>query len=386
LHGRPHTGYSTLFLDDGGQGFGSGGTVNLTYRAALDYRAKLDDAMAARPEYTPGGEFTTLDDRATALISQAEGSSDPSLRGALGQRALDALAQAFEVLLREDGRLRERAHPGWWGATIDQTTRSRSVVGSLADLVDHRSGAAYARIVFDPGWTPSHYDAIIRESRKQGVTVVGQILDSSGMRKLSVAAWRHRVRSYVNHFPAISAWEIGNEVNGEWLGSDVPEKLAYAASYVKRRDPGDITMLTFYWQMGTAGTAGASLFQWIHDHVSARLADAVDVVALSTWIGDAPLGISMDEVFGRLRALFPSQRIAMGELGYWSPGTTKAWWWRSTRNPTTTVRTALARQMYLASRAFAGSVGGVFWWYYVQEMSRKTPLWRAVHRVYRSTS
>jgi hypothetical protein len=51
-----------------------------------------------------------------------------------------------------------------------------------------------------------------------------------------------------------------------------------------------------------------------------------------------------------------------------------------------TVRTALARQMYLASRAFAGSVGGVFWWYYVQEMSRRTPLWRAVHRVYRSTS
>ena len=189
------------------------------------------------------------------------------------------------------------------------------------------------------------------------------------------ARWRH----YVDHFPDISVWEIGNEVNGGWLGTDVPAKLEYAAQYVKAADPADTTILTLFWQMGTAGGAGSTVFQWARDQISPALAANTDVIALSTWIGGAPLGIAHDEVFERLHAMFPGKRIAMGELGYGEPGTSRVWWWRSRTDPAPIVRAALARHMYLANLSFPWSVGGVFWWYYVTEMSRRQPLWHTVH-------
>ena len=314
---------------------------------------------------------------------QASSASRPAERGAFGQQALDALARAFERLLRDDGRQEGKALDPWWGVTVDRVDRSKATVGSIRDLVDGHAGAAVARVVFDLGAGPGSYDAIVDESDADGVRVMGQILDSFPFHKLTLARWKQRVRAFVDHFPQIDIWEIGNEVNGEWLGDQVPKKLEFAASYVHAQDPSDTTVLTFYWQMGTAGRPANALFQWIHDHVAPSLEADVDVVALSSWIGDAPLGIAHDEVFERLHALFPSARVAMGELGYWEPDTSGAWWWRSPHHPRSTVRRALLKHMYQANLAFPYSVGGGFWWYYVQEMSDRQPLWHALRGVYR---
>ncbi|MGH2594607.1 MAG: hypothetical protein ACRDH7_01435 [Actinomycetota bacterium] len=376
-----HTGYSTLFVDDGGGGFAAGGTVNLTYRAALDYRIKLDDALARRPAFVPTERFLTLDASASALVARATEASDPAQRGALGQQALDVLARAFESLLEADGRQEGASRDPWWGVTVDRRDRYRDVISSIADLVDHRPGAAYVRIVFDLGVGPDGYDAIVQEAERQGVVVVGQVFDSAYMRHATVAEFEARWRSYVDHFPDIDIWEVGNEVNGGWLGADVPEKVAYAARYVKATDPTDTTVLTLFWQLGTADSPATSVFQWARDQISSTLLADTDVIALSAWIGGAPLGIAHDEVFERLHAMFPGKRIAMGELGYWEPGTSRVWWWRSQHDPTTTVRAALARHMYLANLSFPASVGGGFWWYYVTEMSRREPLWATLHHV-----
>ena len=380
-----HTGYSTLLVDGGGAGL-AGGTVNLTYRAALDYRAKLDAARARRPDFLAPGAFSVLDQRATDLLAAAAVAPTEGARGALGQQALDALAQAFEVLLREDGRQRGRtgAQRYWWGITVDRTTQYPAVVQSASDLVDGAPADAFMRVVFDELVPATSYDGIVAAATAANVHVVGEILDSSAMSKYPLAQWQSRVDEYVAHFPALDVWEVGNEVNGEWLGPQVQEKIEYAARHVKATHPGATTMLTFYWQMGTAGSGATSLFQWIHDHVTPALAADVDVLALSAWIGDAPLGIAHDEVFERLHALFPSQRIVIGELGYWSPGTTQAWWWRSQANPTTTVRQALARHMYLANLAFPYGLGGNFWWYYYDEMFGGTPLWHTVNEDHRT--
>ncbi|MBY0274143.1 hypothetical protein K2Z84_02285, partial [Candidatus Binatia bacterium] len=381
------TGYSTLFLDNGGAGFSGSATVNLTHRAALDYRVKLDAARARRPSFVATARYAALDRQATDLLAAAAAAADEPTRGALGAQALDALAQCFELLLHDAGiaRARTLAHgQGWWGVTIDRVDQYPAVVASVSDLVEGVAGDAHLRIVFDGGVPATDYDGIVDAALAQGIVVVGQILDSSAMADLTLAQWQARVREYVDHFPQIAVWEIGNEVNGEWLGANVREKLEYAAAYVKSADPSDTTMLTFYWQMGTAGSGSTALFQWIHDEVRPALKSNVDVVALSTWVGDAPLGIAFDEVYERLHALFPTQRLALGELGYWSPGTTRAWWWRSTTNPTTDVRQAFAEQMYAASFAFPYATGGVFWWYYYQEMLGGTPLWQSVNQVYRS--
>ena len=376
-----HTGYSTLFLDESGAGFTSGGTVNLTYLAALDYRRKLDEAVARRPAFVPTDRFSALDKSASSLVARAGASPDPATRGALGQQALDALARAFEKLLEADGRQEGASRLPWWGVTVDRRNNYPDVISSIADLVDRRPGAAYVRIVFDQGVGPESYDAIVQEAERQGVVVVGQVFDSAYMRHATVAEFEARWRSYVDHFPNIHIWEVGNEVNGEWLGSDVPEKVAFAARYVKATNPNDTTILTLFWQMGTADGPANSVFQWARDQISPALVADTDVIALSTWVGGAPLGIAHDEVFTRLSAMFPGKRIAMGELGYWEPGTSRVWWWRSQRDPTTAVRAALARHMYLANLSFPSSVGGGFWWYYVTEMSQRKALWATLHDV-----
>ena len=381
-----NTGYSTLFIDNGGVGFSSSQTINFTYRAALDYRLKLDAALSRRADFTATPAFTAADQEADDLLTQAAAALDEPTRGAKGQQALDALARAFELLLHDYGlqRARTLAQSYWWGVTVDRTNQYQEVVQSVSDLVQNTAAAASMRVVFDEGVAASDYDDIVAAAQAVNVEVMGEILDSYVMGTLNLSGWQNRVQEYVDHFPSIDVWEIGNEVNGEWLGAQVSQKLEYAADYVKTAQASDTTVLTFYWQMGTAGASGNSLFQWIDDNVTPALTANIDVIALSTWIGDAPLGIAHDEVYERLHALFPGKQIVMGELGYWSAGTSRAWWWRSQANPTTTVRRALANHMYLANLAFPYSLGGGFWWYYFQEMYGNTPLWQTVNDVYRS--
>jgi hypothetical protein len=381
-----NTGYSTLFLNNGGAGFATSATINFTYRAALDYQQKLGAALARRPAFVATAAFSAAKTQADDLIAQATAAGDAATRGAYGQQALDALARAFESLLHDDGlqRARTLAQRYWWGATVDRLNDYPSVLQSISDLVQNVPNDGYVRIVFDEGQPATTYDGIVSAALASNLVVMGEILDSSSMKQYPLGQFQARVQEYVDHFPGITVWEIGNEVNGEWLGTQVKEKIEYAASYVKSKDPADTTVLTFYWQMGTAGSAAYSLFQWIDDNVSPALKANVDVVALSVYPGDAPLGIAHDEVFERLHALFPTQQVAMGELGYWSPGTTRVWWWRSEQRPTTTVRRALARQMYLADLSFPYGLGGVFWWFYYDEMWGDTPLWHDVNDIYRS--
>ncbi len=60
---------------------------------------------------------------------------------------------------------------------------------------------------------------------------MGELLDSSDEKKISIAAYNKRVESYLAAFGRdVDIWEIGNEVNGNWTGPhpDVSKKLTEA--------------------------------------------------------------------------------------------------------------------------------------------------------------
>lgn len=380
-----NSGYSTLLLDDQGSGLDAG-TVVFNELAARDVRAKLADALSRRPDYVPRASFTEAVASADDLLLAVDATSIEAEKGVLAQEALDRLVRAFETMLRDYGQARARGGLAdeWWGFTLDRLDDHVAVVDSVADIVAEDSGLGVVRIVFDEGVAATEYDGIVAAAHAAGLRVMGEILDSYAMPLYDLASFEARVREYVDHFPSIEIWEIGNEVNGEWLGPQVAARIAYAADYVKAADPADTTVLTFYWQMGTAAGSATSLFQWIDDHVTPAMVADLDTIALSTWIGDAPLGVAHDEVYERLHALFPAQRIVLGELGYWSPGTTRAWWWRSEQDPTGAVRRALADHMYLANFAFDYADGGVFWWYTFDEIADRGALWQTVRDDWRS--
>jgi hypothetical protein len=177
-----NTGYSTLFLDNLGAGL-SAGTVVFNERAALDVRAKLDDAITRRPAYVASAAFTSAVDDADAAIADAGVAATEAEAAVLYQQALDRAAQASELLLAEYGRQRALAAEinEWWGVTVDRVNDYANVVDSIANLVEYVPNRAWVRIVFDEGVPATDYDTLVAAAQAAGLVVVGEILDSYAM-------------------------------------------------------------------------------------------------------------------------------------------------------------------------------------------------------------
>ena len=65
---------------------------------------------------------------------------------------------------------------------------------------------------------------------------MGELVDSSGMKNVSIAQYSARTSKYLAAFPTgVDVWEIGNEINGNWLGAtaDVVAKMTNAFDLVK---------------------------------------------------------------------------------------------------------------------------------------------------------
>ena len=65
---------------------------------------------------------------------------------------------------------------------------------------------------------------------------MGELLDSSDERAITVAGVRARTHSYLRELgKQVAIWEVGNEVNGNWTGrpATVSNKLIAASTWSK---------------------------------------------------------------------------------------------------------------------------------------------------------
>jgi len=360
-------GYSLLVIDNAGAGFVGATTVNVTYQGARDAQRRLDAMLAARPDYARSPVFASAYDAASAHIALAASTTDESTRGAQGQLALDQLAVATDALLAEYGVSYARAHPPvggpWLGVTVDRIAGSPGTLDQAAAIA---APYGWVRIVFDPQTPPSYYASVVAEAKSRGLKILGEPIDSSDAKHYTVSTYLARFRQYVQAFPQIDAWEVGNEVNGSWLGRNIADKVAATAEWVDANSNA-LVVLTFFWELG-GGSRAHAVFNWIDAKVPASVRSHLDVVALSTYVEDDPLGLGFDQVYRTLHDEFPDQQIAVGELDYWSAGTTQVWWAMSPNDPTGAARRAVARQYYRAALGYDRSVGGCFWWYFATEM------------------
>ncbi|WP_189046575.1 hypothetical protein [Aliidongia dinghuensis] len=355
-------GYSTLIVDNGGKGFSNGGTVNFTYQAALDSSRRLVAALAARPTYQPSAAFKTAYSAMSADLQQATASSAQSTRGKYGQLALDQAHIANDLMLSEYGHAMTGRSATWLGTTFDTTDNVSTTVSNATVATPH----GWVRMVFDPSAQPSDYTEAVNAAHAAGLKVLGQPIDSSEAASFSQSAYVARFQTYIQAFPNMDAWEIGNEVNGSWLGSGMGQKIAATASYVAAAAPKAQRVLTLYWQIGTDAPEW-STFNWARANLPASTRNLINVVLLSTYVEDAPMGLAFDQIMNELHTEFPNQKIGLGELGYWSPDTSQAWWAISPNNPTTSTRRAVANQYYSASLGYSFGVGGGFWWYFAED-------------------
>lgn len=254
-----------------------------------------------------------------------------------------------------------------YGVTTDDGYNTTTLPDSIRSL----SKPMATRIVYDE-FVPAT-DYIAGTTAIYNVSyVMGLLLDSNYFTQYTVAAYANRAIEYYNALKSkVDIWEVGNEVNGEWVGppADVAAKIAVAYDYIKGQ--GGVTALTLNYNRGCSASINNDMFYWIENYLPSRMKTGLDYVWVSYYEDDC-LGYLPDwnEVFGQLAPMFPNSRVGIGEFG--------------TTNPAK--KADMIRRYYNLSIPGVINqgrfVGGYFYWYYMQDMVPKSkPLWSYLNGV-----
>ena len=244
-----------------------------------------------------------------------------------------------------------------YGITLDSVSNVAEIVKSLSSL----SRKPTTRIVFDEGVSASYYTNAAAQIHNVSF-VMGEILDSFYMKSITTAAYEARTSEYMNALGNnVDIWEIGNEINGEWLG-DTPSVVAKMnASYNKVKSSGKKTALTLYYNEECWANKSNEMFTWAQANVSAAMKSGLDYVWISYYEDDCNnLQPNWSTVFQKLAAMFPNSKIGFGEVG-----TNKA-----------ASKASYINRYYNMTINQPNYVGGYFWWYGSQDLVPMTkPLW-----------
>ncbi|MGZ3725405.1 MAG: glycosyl hydrolase 53 family protein [Pseudobdellovibrio sp.] len=241
--------------------------------------------------------------------------------------------------------------------TVDDIIPLNDIVNSLKSFKKKMT----VRIVFDQSQSPPYYKNAVQKISEVGY-VMGQILDSSAMKNFTVDKFKKRTDDYLKQIPQnIEIWEIGNEINGEWLGPtpDTVEKINYAFAKVKEQK--QKTALTLFYNDGCYEKPENEMFTWISKNISTEMKNNLDYVLVSYYEDDCKsTKPNWQDVFQKLHTQFPNSKIGFGETG--------------TKHEE--LKSAFLKEFYGKNIQVPGYIGGYFWWYYVKDMVPSTkPLW-----------
>jgi hypothetical protein len=248
-----------------------------------------------------------------------------------------------------------------YGVTVNDVSDVPALVGSLKALGQRPT----TRVVFDSPEPATQYLEPVRQI-KMVSEVMGEIVDSSSVGSISVDTYLSRTLEYLTVLgDSVTIWEIGNEVNGEWLG-DTPAVVAkISGAYELVTAAGKPSALTLYYNDGCYERPANEMFTWAAANVPDRLRQGLAYVFISYYEDDCE-GLQPDwsTVFPRLAAMFPNSKVGFGEVG--------------TKNED---RKAEYIQRYYGTRiAHPAFVGGVFWWYFREDcVPVSKPLWKVLN-------
>jgi hypothetical protein len=190
------------------------------------------------------------------------------------------------------------------------------------------------RIVFDRV-PPACYASGVARVDRYGQTM-GELIDSSAMKAYSLAQVRTRVSAYLTVLAgSVDLWEIGNEVNGEWLSGvhcpgkaecrararDVISKVQ--AMYEAAARAGYATEMTLYYEPPRVATQGYQMIPWEEAYVPAAMHRGLRYVLVSYYEaankGIRPSHSQWDAIFKKLTADFPNAKVGFGEIGLPKP-------------------------------------------------------------------
>ena len=255
-----------------------------------------------------------------------------------------------------------------YGVTFDDVSRVSAEVKTL-DSIAH---VPTVRVVFDRGEPPSYYKGPIQQFRPYSY-VMGELIDSSYMKRFqSVSAVQSWTNSYVNTLGSlVDIWEVGNAINGDWLGANAFGKMAAMYDIVSAK--GGRTALTFFYEGETNEPhncidSQGGMFPWIARYFTTSPTTESEKIRLGlnyvliSWYPDQCPGEKPNwgAVYTKLAQIFPNASVGFGELGTANPENGSAY----EKSEIATIYPLKAGQEGLP----LNYIGGVFWWYAAEEM------------------
>jgi len=249
-----------------------------------------------------------------------------------------------------------------YGVTIDNIGQIKTIVSAERKLPDRPT----TRVYFNVSEPASYYRVAVSDVDSVG-NVMGELLDSSDAAHITTSAFQTRVESYLSTLgSAVTIWEIGNEVNGNWTGpySDGSAKLTEAYADVAAR--GATTALTLYANEFASDNCGDGVseltpVQYSEQYVPASVRDGLGDVFESYYPTQCqntyPTNAQVATEMQQLHALYPNALLGFGEIGLPHPATKR--------------KLATAERVmswaYGLNPGLPYYVGGYFWWYARQD-------------------
>jgi len=270
----------------------------------------------------------------------------------------------------------------------------------IIDSLEHFHFKPAVRIVFDFAQppNPSHYDTLASEVWPKSSAVLGEILDSDGgINKCDLACYKQRTTAYLDTLGShVDIWEVGNEVNGNWLrphknsgdaqvidkeSKDLAEKIFAATKLVKGK--GGRTALTLYYNEDCWKFPQDEMFSWAEkylvnylerEHPDFKLKENLNYVLISYYEDDCnDLQPDWPAVFTRLVGLFPNSKIGFGECGAKK---------QPLKQEEYLKRYYVEHHQKLSQMFPQKYVGGYFWWFFRRDMvprvnnGQVNPIWK----------
>lgn len=251
-----------------------------------------------------------------------------------------------------------------YGLTIEELDKLD--VGKFADKFKDVSVPVTLRIVFQANTLPSEYEAKLAQLHnpkpgKKKFNIVGLPFDATALRVYQLAAnpdekfncgtfqatdpiYDHRAKCFVEYFSGardyVDAWEVGNEVNGEWADEDFEkalppgtkpgkpdrtiEKIRRLINFIPVNKP---LMLTVSYMPGCLDWPDNAMDRWIENftkYMSGETIARIDYVLISYYENNCDFHVLNERdpnevneaVFKPLRTIFRDQFVGMGEIGY----------------------------------------------------------------------
>ena len=164
-----------------------------------------------------------------------------------------------------------------WGVTVDSVSNLSAITESLRRL-PHKPTT---RIVFDEQVPATDYVAAATDIGAVSY-VMGELLDSFYVNTYTTPQYLARADEYLQTLGSkVDIWEIGNEINGEWLGDTATVVAKMTGAYDKTVAAGKKTALTLYYNQNCWEKADHEMFAWTAANVPDRMKAGLDYVLIS---------------------------------------------------------------------------------------------------------